>query len=708
MANSDWLSIHEVARLWGEESGRDAAALEADLEAWFAEFVERPAGRRSATPGSEPDAPATNRLMGLLGARHLERSVFEAYCRERGLAKPRFWFGEAQAAARGSRPPPPARPGAGREEPDGVAAPGARQPPGPPTAPAAQGPAETAPPAADAAAQVENLKTQLAIARRRIAELKADLEFRPAAPTARAPQPSAVAPPPGPPPPSATDQKTTTAEAAMRRAPPRRRRRLLATAAAAVVAVAIWLWGADWTVRLADLQPKPIPAEMDETTETTETPDTAKTAEIVASPAAGGDAPPAGMAAKPRPGGQASQQSLGQTAGQTAGQMAGQSAAQLATQLAAVIEELAAARGKIARLDDAIEASDEMVVRLKQELATARGAAQPARETPPADAASDPEGLTARLAESRRRAAELSDALQRANAEASELRSAAARAEAEASQADEARLAAEAAAAEARADLANAEAELAALGEQVEAAFESVGEANRIAASARTLSLSLRAENARLSDEVAAANAELAKLRAALEDDPGDGARPESGSPESNAAPGPEIEETLAAAELAPDAGLSGAPEPAPPSATGAPDPDPEPASGGEPATAPDQVAAVEATGEPETRQARGATGTSLTPDALLLDLAGYVGREVVVTGPVVWLLWRYRLQSDRGPGSLVIDTAGLRAEEIARLEAAVEHAGFLGAVRARIRGRVERETEATYRLAASELALVE
>ncbi len=71
MAKPDWLSIEEISRLWGEETGLDAGLLD-EL--------------------GEPTDIA-NRLMGIVGAHLVERTTFEAYCEERGHPMPRFWLG---------------------------------------------------------------------------------------------------------------------------------------------------------------------------------------------------------------------------------------------------------------------------------------------------------------------------------------------------------------------------------------------------------------------------------------------------------------------------------------------------------------------------------------------------------------------------------------------------------------------------------------
>jgi hypothetical protein len=92
MAIPDWLSIQEISRLWGEETGHDPSAFQKDLREWFAEFVKEPPTSRQLMPGVTFDTIIANRLLGMLGARYLERKTFEAYCEDRGHSKPRFWF----------------------------------------------------------------------------------------------------------------------------------------------------------------------------------------------------------------------------------------------------------------------------------------------------------------------------------------------------------------------------------------------------------------------------------------------------------------------------------------------------------------------------------------------------------------------------------------------------------------------------------------
>ncbi|NIR58646.1 MAG: hypothetical protein GWO02_03565, partial [Gammaproteobacteria bacterium] len=78
-------------------------------------------------------------------------------------------------------------------------------------------------------------------------------------------------------------------------------------------------------------------------------------------------------------------------------------------------------------------------------------------------------------------------------------------------------------------------------------------------------------------------------------------------------------------------------------------------------------------------------------PDDLLVAPGQHLGQEVVVTGSVVWLLWRYRLQSTSGSDSMVVEVDGLRPAAQQDLENALNQVGILGEVQARIRGTVLR-----------------
>jgi hypothetical protein len=94
--------------------------------------------------------------------------------------------------------------------------------------------------------------------------------------------------------------------------------------------------------------------------------------------------------------------------------------------------------------------------------------------------------------------------------------------------------------------------------------------------------------------------------------------------------------------------------------------------------------------------------------DDLVLKPELYLGRDVVVTGSVVRLFNRYRLRSEDGLSTIVIDVDALPARERAALDGAFERASLLDHVRARIEGRVEREASATFQLAARGLALLD
>ena len=92
----------------------------------------------------------------------------------------------------------------------------------------------------------------------------------------------------------------------------------------------------------------------------------------------------------------------------------------------------------------------------------------------------------------------------------------------------------------------------------------------------------------------------------------------------------------------------------------------------------------------------------------LLLQPDHYADRQVVVTGSVVWLLRRYWLRSDNGQESIMIDVDGLQPNARSDLEDAVVNIETLARVRARITGTVEPRGSDGYRLAASEVVLLE
>ena len=85
-----------------------------------------------------------------------------------------------------------------------------------------------------------------------------------------------------------------------------------------------------------------------------------------------------------------------------------------------------------------------------------------------------------------------------------------------------------------------------------------------------------------------------------------------------------------------------------------------------------------------------------------------YQGRPLVVAGSVVQFLWEYRLKSETGQKIIVIDVDGLNPSDRAKLDAAIDRAGFFGRVRARIHGRIERQTSTTFELAATQLVMID
>ncbi len=98
----------------------------------------------------------------------------------------------------------------------------------------------------------------------------------------------------------------------------------------------------------------------------------------------------------------------------------------------------------------------------------------------------------------------------------------------------------------------------------------------------------------------------------------------------------------------------------------------------------------------------------SVSSDDLLLAPDRHLGREVVVTGSVMWLLRRYWLQSDNGRMRMLIDVRDLRSNERTMLRKAVARIEFLARARARISGTIERHGVNGYRLAATRLTFVQ
>ncbi len=94
--------------------------------------------------------------------------------------------------------------------------------------------------------------------------------------------------------------------------------------------------------------------------------------------------------------------------------------------------------------------------------------------------------------------------------------------------------------------------------------------------------------------------------------------------------------------------------------------------------------------------------------DDLVSRPYNYLGRQLVVAGSVVRFFWEFRLKSNSGQKTIVIDVDGLNQSDRAKLDAAIDRAGFFGRVRARIHGRIARQTSAALELVATELVLIE
>ena len=94
--------------------------------------------------------------------------------------------------------------------------------------------------------------------------------------------------------------------------------------------------------------------------------------------------------------------------------------------------------------------------------------------------------------------------------------------------------------------------------------------------------------------------------------------------------------------------------------------------------------------------------------DRLVSRPGDFRDQQVSVSGSLAYVLWQYRLQTDTSRSSLVVNVAGLSAEDLALLEQARAESGFLFAHKVRLRGTVELDTPLTYRLSASALELLD
>ncbi len=95
MLDRDMLDIDELTRLWSEETGRSAPKIQQDLETWIAAHRSRSA--KSEDQATDEKGVSDDLLTFLTGHHYIERDIFAAYCRERGLKKPKFWFSSVES-----------------------------------------------------------------------------------------------------------------------------------------------------------------------------------------------------------------------------------------------------------------------------------------------------------------------------------------------------------------------------------------------------------------------------------------------------------------------------------------------------------------------------------------------------------------------------------------------------------------------------------
>jgi len=612
------LSIEDISRLWSEEAGLDPSTFKKDLEEWFTEFVKQTPASQSLITGRNTDT--ANRPMGMVGAHLVERTTIEAYCEERGYSKPRFWFGgrvegsprdkpsqsePAEISPEATPPQPSEEQSSVRDESDPEAAfraqvarmseklktlwdespdvsrqsvtdhqgleAGSGQ-----TGTSAEPNQQELIERADAA-EAHELKAQLEVAEQRIADLTAEAE---------ASRASSMARPYGPVPasPEAPFQEPKTSPGFLRRGSenyedssatrrmPRQttarrkgRGRVILVAGLAIPLVALLFWGVETMIQ---------PAGNEQIPPTTETADP-----MAGSSSVDGGQPPvqpetAALPLEPATG----KLDLGGAVPH------------------ADEQDLTAAQRQIARLSAAVEASDTMIVRLRDALLVARQEVETARQTTPAEP-------------------NLESAIQQ-----------------------------------------------------------------------RELMLAATVSSARvvaLQRELETARHRIADLSKAV------------GSGEDAAA---KLREELSARKQ--DAAASQ--PPAGPGATAPSDQNPVANQ-----TDPDQVQDAEISSDPVTSETDALRDT-VSLERLLLEPGDHVGREVVVTGSVIWLVRRYWLQSDSGQMSMMIDVEGLHSDDRTKLKDAVVQMEFLVQVRARITGTIERQESEHYHLAATELVLVE
>ena len=644
MAKPDWLSIEDISRLWSEETGLDASALQKDLENWFAEFVEEPLISRRFVPSVDVDTITANRLMGKFGVRYLETKTFETYCEERGLRKPGFWFGGGDGDSRRDRPshlesgrsPPEAtsprsgvKPSYEREEigPE-LAACGVHKASRESTETSAeQNQQELIERAAAAAVKARQLRARLEAAVQKIADLSANIEANrapsvaeaipsdPDLPEAITYEPSASLESEGRA--AISGRSPTTNGQQLRQTPTRQRRRgrAILVAGLAVSLVALMALGAGTAIHLTGNMPLPLPTKMADPIIGQDSATSGDPADRLTSVTLAGRIPqetaPAPLEAetgKLEPGGEDFELLSGPQASGIADPMAIEkqlaAAQREIVSLSAVVEASALARTEAARLHGEN-------VRLTNELAKAKA-------------------IVAIWRQIQQQTEDLTEARQQ------DLKQA----------------------------LAASSAQVAALQRELEEAHRRIADLAQAVGSAEDEAVTLREELAARQQDAATTESPTGpRARVPSNQDPA-ADQPDSDllTDAEDLEAAPEIEEILTASEIPSDPGTT------------------------------------------ETD----ALKDSVSLEDLLLEPAEYVGREVVVTGPVVWLLRRYWLQLDSADRSMLLDVEGLHSDVRNKLEDAVVEIEFLAQVRARIRGIVEREGAADYRLAASKLVLVD
>ncbi len=108
------------------------------------------------------------------------------------------------------------------------------------------------------------------------------------------------------------------------------------------------------------------------------------------------------------------------------------------------------------------------------------------------------------------------------------------------------------------------------------------------------------------------------------------------------------------------------------------------------------------------TRPEPNATAEFIDVDSLVTNPDRYATRQVVVTGPLLHLLQKYRLQSKSSQRTMIVDVAGIDRAQHYMLQEAIAGAGLIGSVRAQISGEVVRGSAKKFHLVASDLILVE